>query len=284
MVRFFPFTLWHGKKDTGSTNIRVNQLIKYWDEADNYKYGEHPDVLIYQKVYWVEDWLFQEHFDGIQILDICDPDWLDNAYIKRTVDCMDAITVPTKRLQSFIQQLTDKPVKIIKDRFDIAELPKPKIHSGKAKRVVWFGYMHNADLLKNAIQSIEKLGLGLTIISDDDPIAYRWALNPEEFKKKYTFYKYNEETFYKRLQTCDICVLPKGFRPKDKFKSNNRTIKAYLAGLPVAKSIDELEKYMDSNNRIKDSEYNYKKAIKEYDVKLSIKEYKELIDEVKHNK
>ena len=78
--------------------------------------------------------------------------------------------------------------------------------------------------------------------------------------------------------------LPKGFRPKDKFKSNNRTIKAYLAGLPVAKSIDELEKYMDSNNRIKDSEYNHKKAIKEYDVKLSIKEYKELIDEVKHNK
>ena len=71
VVRFFPFTKFHGKKSAGSTNIRVNQVIKYWPEADNYKYGEKADVMIYQKVYWLPDWRYQEHFDGIQILDIC---------------------------------------------------------------------------------------------------------------------------------------------------------------------------------------------------------------------
>jgi len=61
-VRYFPFTKFHGKGQTGSTTIRVDNLIKYWKEADIYKYGEKPDVLIWQKVYWLPDWEFQKHY------------------------------------------------------------------------------------------------------------------------------------------------------------------------------------------------------------------------------
>jgi len=281
VVRFFDFTKFHGKKSAGSTNIRVNQVIKYWPEADNYKYGEKADVMIYQKVYWMPDWRYQEHFDGIQILDICDPDWLENSNVRRTIEYMDAVTCPTSSLQKFIQQLTDKPVVMIPDRFDISLIPKkPKVHKGPAKKLVWFGYSHNADLLAGAIPTIEKMGLELMVVSDDDPLPYRWAENEAEFKKNYRFYKYNEETIYDRLSENDICILPKGFRPKDRFKSNNKTIKAFLAGLPVARDIDTLEKYLPEDARNKASEYNYNKARVDYDVRKSVEQYKELINKL----
>jgi len=284
MVRFLTFENIHGKKNTGSTYIRVHQLLKYWKEAEIYKYGEHPEVMIFQKVYWTPDYHFMENLDSIKILDICDPDWLDNAYVKRTIDNMDAVTCPTKELKEFLQQLTDKPVKIVPDRFDLENVPKLKVHKNKKDlKAVWFGYSHNAEVLKPAIQVLEKHNISLTVISNDDPFAWRWALK-EDYKNKYKFIKYNEESIYERLQECDICILPHGNRPVDRFKSNNKTIKAFLAGLPVAKDIDQLEKYLDNNTRNIASKFNYEKAKEDYDVKKSIEEYKQLIETIKSNK
>ena len=286
-IRYFDFTKFHGKRQTGSTTIRVDQLIKYWPEAEKYKYGQKADVLIWQKVYWLPDWHFQEHYNGgLQILDICDPDWLDNAYIKRTIDCMDAVVVPTKPLQEFIQQMTDKPIVIIKDRFDLDKAPKePKQHEGKVKSAIWFGYSHNADLMQFAIRSLEARKIKLTVYSDNDPILWHYADSPEDFRKNlYQYRQYKETDFYNEMQKHDVCLMPKGFRPKDIFKSENRTVKAWLAGLPVAGNADELDALQDDKVRNKVVQLNYKKAIAEYDVVKSVKEYQELIDELKNNK
>ena len=57
-VAFQTFESFHGKKNIGSTNIRVHQLIKHWEEAELYKYGQNPDVMIFQKVYWLPDYRF----------------------------------------------------------------------------------------------------------------------------------------------------------------------------------------------------------------------------------
>lgn len=286
-IRFFDFNRFHGKRQTGSVTIRVNNLIKHWPEAKKYKYGEKADVLIWQKVYWLPDWHFQEHYNGgLQILDICDPDWLDNAYIKRTVDAMDAVVVPTKVMQDFIKQLTDKPVVIIKDRFDLSQAPtKPKKHEGKIKSAIWFGYSHNADLMQLAIRSLEQRKIKLTVYSNNDPILWHYADSPESFRKDlYTYRLYKEDDFYAEMQKHDVCLMPKGFRPKDVFKSENRTVKSWLAGLPTASNADELDKLQDDKVRNKVVQLNYKKAIAEYDVKLSVKEYQELINELKNNK
>lgn len=283
MVEFLTFEAFHGKKNTGSTNIRVHQLLKYWPEAREYKYGSNPEVLVFQKVYWLPDYRFMEHFKGIKVLDICDPDWLDNAYIKRTVNYMDAVVVPTKALKEFIEQLTDKPVKVIKDRFDVDKVPTMKLQTKpKQLKAVWFGYSHNAEVLgsSGAVRALEKLGMSLKIMSNDDPLAWRWAEDEEKVRQTYNFKKYKEETIYDELQCCDICILPKGNRPVDHFKSNNKTTKAFLASLPVARDLDQLEKYLDLDARNKSIEYNYNRTIKEYDVKLSVKEYKDLINEL----
>lgn len=283
-IRFFTFEAYHGKKNIGSTKIRVHNLIKYWSEADLYKYGENPDVLIFQKVYITYDYKFPQNFKGIKILDICDPDWKDSPdiFIKETLDAMDAVVTSSQALADYLQQMTDTPCRLIKDRFDLSEFPKPKVHKGRAKKAVWFGYAHNIDTMKFSVRSLARLGLDLIVISDHDPLAYKWS-GDKDYEEKYTYYKYNHP-IYKQLQEADICILPEGQRPFDYFKSDNKTVIAELCGLPVVKNLEELEIMLDPDARNKHVKENYEKLIKEYDCKNSVKKYKELIDEIRKTK
>jgi len=285
MIRFFTFSQFHNKRPpAGSTQIRVNQLIKYWPEAGLYKYGENPDVLIFQKVYLTQDYRFPIHFKGKKILDICDPDWTDGlSPIKETIDAMDAVTCPTEAMAEFLRQMTDKPVRVIKDRFDIDVLPEPKRHTGRAKTVVWFGYYHNSEVLRPALPLLKEHGLKLILISNDDPLAFRWPLAPEHrdyLKDNYQFIKYNEETIYHDLQKADIALLPIGNRPQDVFKSENKTVKAELAGLPVSQDPESLEKYLKGENRQAFVDKYYESVRDNYDVRKSVDEYKQLINEL----
>ena len=275
MIRFFTYSQFHGKTEpVGSDYIRSHQLIKYWPEAALYKYGENPEALIFQKVFMSQDYQFPKHFQGKKILDICDPMWLEGHAIVETVHVMDAVTCPTEALAEYMRQFHSNVV-VIKDRFDLEMIPKPKKHIQKAKTVVWFGYSHNADALRAAIPLIERLGLNLRIISNDDPIVNRWGMRPKD--AWYKFVKYEEATIYDELQKCDFAILPDGNRPEDRFKSNNKTIKAQLAGLPVAKTPEEVELYMDAKARQKWFDDNYAEIAREYDVRNSVNEMKELI-------
>lgn len=280
MVRFQTFEQFHNKKNVGSTKIRVHNLIKYWDDADLYKYGENPEVLIFQKVYMTQDYRMPKYFKGLKILDICDPDWLDGALIKETVDVMDGVVCPTENIAKFIRQLTDKPVKVIKDRFDLDKFTK-KEHEGKTTKVVWFGYMHNAEILKFTMPSLENRNLQLIVVSNQDPQAWGWVMeDPEKYKDKYTFYAWREQTAYKQIQEADICVLPKGGRPQDKFKSENKTTIARLLGLPVATNADELDALMTAEARIQEVDKWYDKTRMEFDCKKSVQEYQDFIKEL----
>jgi len=283
VVKFFDFALYHNKRPSpGSVKIRVDNLIKHWPEASKYSYGDDMDVMVFQKVYTTYDFKYINHLDRIKILDVCDPDWLQSPdiYIKETLDNVHAVVVPTKELQKLIAQMTNKPVRIIKDRFDLSEFPVPKKHTGELKTLVWFGYAHNAELLRHAIPSLEERNINLVIISNEDPACYRWANDPEAYYKRYTYIKYNQDTVYKDLQIGDACILPKGYRPEDRFKSENRSIIAGLCGLPVVQNTDDLEKYSQAKSRTDHINTIYDKLRTEYDCQLSVKEYKELIDEI----
>lgn len=277
MIRFFTMEQFHAKTQVGSTKIRVHNLLNNWPEASLYRYGDKPDVLIFQKVYANKDYKFPVTYPGKKILDICDPDWFDGVPIKETVDAMDAVVCPTEPLAEFIRQLTDKPVRVIKDRFDLKDFPTKKKHRGQAKSVVWFGYSHNATSLKLAVQSIERRGLKLTVIADQNPFAYKWAADPKKYEESYTFIKFDEDA-YQNIQRSDICVLPKMKRPQDKYKSENKTVIAQLLGLPVAVDADELDALMTAEARTRSIDTIYDKLKQEYDCRLSVKEYKELIE------
>ncbi len=286
VIRWLTFSAFHNKiPPTGSTHIRVNQLLKYWTDAGLYRYGENPDVLIFQKVYMAQDYQFPAHFENIKILDMCDADWTSGqSGIKETIDAVDAITVSSLGLQTFVKQLTDKLVIHIPDRFDISLLPKPKVHKDKAMTVVWFGYRHNCETLKPALNLINDLGLDLIVISDDDPMPWQWLPGEigDKFRyTKYQFIKYNEDNIYYDLQKADFAILPIGGRPIDPFKSNNRTIKAILAGLSVAHDAEQVRAFLAPEARIADLEDKYQSTLEEYDVKKSVEQYKQLIETLK---
>lgn len=278
MIRFFTYSQFHNKRPpVGSSLIRVKQLLKYWPEADLYTYGENPDVLIFQKVYSAPDYKFPQHFENLKILDVCDPSWFEGAPIKETIDAMDAVTVPTEALKDFISQMTDKPVVVIPDRFDIEMIPKkPKSHTKTARTVGWFGYVHNLEPFRPALPIIRELGLNLKIISNDNPHLPQVpnSIEPD----KYEFVKYDEETIYTELQKIDFMILPEGNRPEDKYKSNNRTIKSILTGLPVATTKEEVIEFMKPENRRKYIDEKYATIKEAYDVRKSVEQYKELID------
>lgn len=250
-----------------------------------YRYGDQADVMIYQKVYTTFDYKFQQHFKGIQILDVCDPDWKDSPdiFIKETLDAMDAVVVPTQTMQEFLEQLTDTPIVIIKDRFDLAEFPAPKVHKGELKTVVWFGYAHNAESLKYALPSIERRDLELLIIANEDPSAYRWANDSRNYDKKYKYVKFNHPDAYKEIQKADVCIMPANVRPLDIFKSENKTVQSWLLGLPVATTADELDTYITAESRNQAVKDVYGKMRAEYDCKNSIRDYKELIKQISEN-
>lgn len=281
-VRFFLFEKYHNKRNIGSSRIRAHNLIKYWPGAALYKYGENPDAMIYQKVYTTLDYKFQQSFGNIQILDICDPDFKDtpDVFIKETMDAMDAVVVPTESFREFLQQMTDTPVRVIKDRFDLEEFPKRKIHQGDAKTCVWFGYAHNAMTLKGAILSLEKRGINIVCVSNEDPMPFRWASKPDEYEKKCKWIKYTHPSAYEAIQLGDIAILPKPCRPFDRFKSENKAVIAQLLGIPVAENADELDALLEADARNKAIDSVYDKLKEQYDCKLSVKEYKELIKEI----
>lgn len=281
-IYFFTFEQFHAKRGVGSTRIRVENLIKYWPEAELYRYGVKPDVMIFQKVYGTFDYKLPLTIQVPKILDICDPDFKDtpDLFVKETMDAMDAVVVPTEPFQKLLQTMTDTPVHVIKDRFDLEEFPEPKTHKGRAKTVVWFGYSHNAESLKFAIQSLERRGLKLLVIADHDPTCYKWAAEPEKYKENYTYVKYEHPDVYYEIQKADIAVLPEGFRPLDKYKSENKSVIVRLLGIPIARDADDLDRLMEADARNKTIAQEYDKLKQDYDCKLSVKEYKALIDEI----
>ena len=56
-------------------------------------------MLIFQR-FCTPDYKFPEHFEGIKILDICDPDWVDGASIVETCNFMDNCPCSSEELLS----------------------------------------------------------------------------------------------------------------------------------------------------------------------------------------
>ena len=282
VVRWQTFEQYHNKKDIGSTRIRVHNLNKFWPESGLYRYGEKADVMIFQKVYCTYDYKLPAHYPGVRILDTCDPDWLQtpDIYIKETLDNVHAAVVPTESMRDYLQGMTDTPVRIIKDRFVIEDFPKPKVHNGELKTAVWFGYAHNAELLQSAIPSLEKRGISLIVIANDDPMLYRYANDSVAYQEKYQYIKFNQDTLYTDIQKADICIMPKGYRHEDRWKSENKTVIAQLCGLPVCQTAEQIDKLIQAEDRQKHIDPIYDIVKVEYDCRKSVQEYKDLIDEI----
>ena len=243
--------------------------------------GKEYPVELYQKVYWAGR---MKNSPAIKIVDICDSDWTrrpSKMYLNQILSHADAFTFPTEKyLDYFSAFFPDKPTMVIPDRMDLSLIKQVKKHEGKAKGVVWFGYSHNAGVLKQAIPTLKHMGLKLTIISDD----MRIFLGDLAEKNLFNFIKYNSETVYNDIvENGDIVLLPPhnvssgGLPYAAKFKSNNKTTTAWACGMPVATNAEQLEFFLEAEAREKEKNERLALVKEKYDIKLSVIDYLNLI-------
>lgn len=243
-----PFTYFLGKqKPVGSTFLRVDSLCLYSPNFEKWIHGKKYDNLIFQKAYWKE---MMELFEGPRILDLCDPDWLRKPLdIIKYSHLVHAITCSSMELTKLLEQyLPEKLVVHVPDRINPRFFPSPrKKHVGRAKDIVWFGYIKNAHETLNPLFSvIKEHKMDLKIISNEpysrqDDILY---LNP-------TFIKYDQKTAYERIKEADIVLNPKSSKAFFKYKSQNKNLISWKLGVPVAVSSYDVELLLDPEERNK---------------------------------
>ena len=278
-IGILTFEKYHGRRDVGSSRIRGHWLIKYWDEAELFKPGKKYKVCLYQKAYFVEH---AKAFSGIKILDLCDPEFLHWSYrTKQMLKEVDAVTTSTESLAEAIRKFTDKPVVYIPDRVDL-EFHKEtrRLHQGRAKWVVWFGYSAGFDMIKPVLHFLKKHNLNLIVISNklfNLPASYYDHIELKNLPWKL-------ETVNEDIVSADIVINPQSKKGKWKYKSNNKTITAWALGMPVANDVEELEKFLDGEERQKESQKKLQEVKELYDVKISVNEYQELISKIAKEK
>jgi len=264
----------------GSSRIRVRWLLPFWEEAEEFIIGKKYEILIFQKVYWLS---MMKKFTGIKIMDLADPDWLENKPVFEYIDMADGVVTSTQPLADYIKKLRPKAlVKCIPDRILLSEAkPVKKEHNRVLKTLVWYGYSQNAHYLYSTFDEIIKRGLELTIISNEPfnaPSSYKNNLKIHNIPWDY-------ETINKYIIDNDAVLMPDPVGDqKSRYKSNNKTIQAWSLGMPVIKVPEDLEKFLMQEDREKESKRVRKEIEDNWLVQKSVEEYREFILKVKERK
>lgn len=261
----------------GSSRIRMRWLLPFWEEAEEYGIAKQYEILIFQKVYWGA---MMDAFNGIKILDLCDPDWLENRPVFEFIDKVDAVTTSTEPLAEFVRKMRpNKLVKCIPDRVLLSEAPMlKKEHAKDLRKVAWFGYSGNAHYLIRTFDELIARDIEVTIISDspiEAPSSYRGKLKVHNIT-------YNEATLNKELLKADALLLPMPHGDeRAKYKSDNKTLHGWALGLPVIRMPEDFDLLATKEAREQASVENRKTVEEKYDTKYSVDEYRELIEEIK---
>ena len=272
-IGLYLFEQFHGRKGLGSSKIRGHWLAEKWDDAEIFIMGKKYDTIIYQKVYHIDH---AKLFKGLKILDLCDPDWLHWAYrTKEMIEEIDIITTSSENLKTAIEQMTDKPVFCIPDRINLESIENIKVHEGDAKSAVWFGYSDNFEVLDSVIPALKKYKLDLIVVSDG-----MYSVPSAFSSVNVTNYKWDENA-HNNIINGDIALNPQKTKGKWKFKSNNKTLLAWSLGLPVATNSEELELYINENERKNEIKKRSIELVEKWDIKYSVEELKSIIDKYK---
>ena len=270
------------KNSVGSSRIRMRWMLPYWEEAEEYIIGKKYFAMTFQKVYW-ESFKNEGDYKGIKILDLCDPDWLENQPVFEYIDWVDAVVTSTEALAEYVRKLRpSKLVRCIPDRVYLPEaIPVKKKHEGSLKKVVWFGYSHNFHYLFPAFDELMKRGIELTIISNSEcdlPLTYRNHL-------KINNIPYSYETINKEIVKNDAVLMLDSTRDeRGKYKSNNKTLQAWSLRMPVIKLPEDLDRFMSAEAREEEANLRRKEIEEKWDIKFSVDEYRVLINELKSKK
>ena len=277
-IGILPFSHFEGaNKIVGSSFLRAEGVANNADDFEIWRQGRKYDGLIFQKVYWKE---MMQLFKGPKILDLCDPDWLNGSVnIIEIGDLVDAITCSSEPLTIAVKKFFPGKVVIhVPDRLDFNVYPPAKQqHNEVVKKVVWFGFMPNAnETLLQFSDVIKEYNLELTIIADR-PYSREDAI----YELQPTYVQFKRDTAYTVIQDHDVVLNPRSAKVSFKYKSNNKSVISWKLGLPVAATADQLVRFFELDERIKEVEKKQLLVTQQYNIVDSIDQYRSIMEEIK---
>ena len=108
--------------------------------------------------------------------------------------------------------------------------------------------------------------IALILLTPYDSCSSADILSEEKAPVHERFTKWQLETVNREIIKSDFVVMPGSTDPNSRFKSNNKTVNAWLLGMPVATSIEEFERFLDPIERQKEADEKYKFAVENYEL------------------
>ena len=243
-------------KNSASDRIRAKLIadeiegMEIYDENINY----HNVIFHYHDDKGLKRLRELAVYGGIAIFDICDYNWENNEAVLQFAKKVDHITVASEPLKDKLKEDgVDTPITVIGDGHNVEDRRK-KWHKDKVKKIVWFGYSDNQHILDDYYEFLEEHNIKLRIIAEHN------------INRKLEFVEWDVDTYYDLINECDIALLPKN----GIYKTNNKDVTAWLCGLPVAKTKEELLKLLSKEERLK---YLYKIDYREFNIYNNAKKY-----------
>lgn len=210
-----------------SWSAALPDRIKMWQP------GERYSALILQKADY-------QPVEPVPLAyDLCDLD-VRPATLDLLRRCR-AVSVCTGALRSFYQPLLGEvPVLLIDDVVPdgLARPVAPAAPASEVRKLIWFGYRHNAAILEPWTPLLKRAGVTLTCVSN---LPIEWADETIPFESL--------EQVVELFQSFDAALLPDYHDPltralsdgwKYQYKSLNKTYLALQCGLPVISLPDRL--------------------------------------------
>jgi hypothetical protein len=266
----------------GSSRIRGRWLWENWkaeypeDECERYVIGKKYDAMIFQKVYWKP---MLKAYEGIKIIDLCDPDWLEGRDVMEYVSMCDYCTTSTEPLAEYIRKFVKTPVKCIPDRVELKEHTPRGEHIGRAKKIAWFGYSHNTHYLHQTLEALKEYALELHVISNQafqSPVGIGF--------NNIVNHNYSYPNVHDLIKTCDLYLSPERMDAKGIYKSSNKELTAMALGVPVVRTQDDLERLLDADERNKQVTSDLQEVGEKWDIKYSVRELKGILSEIESKK
>lgn len=242
-VLFIPCTLDGLPKHTGSRLWRCEWVARHWPGAAVYdgtqRFTDYQ-LFVFQKAYLgqaAQSLIFRlarlrDAGKAIKLVfDLCDPDFLDDTHRERLLavlplfDCATATTMPlVDWLGAYL------PAYHVPDGVDLAAVTvQREFVATDTPTLVWMGYQRNTGALQAIAPVMVELGVQGDIVAVDKPVPL--------------------ENFLAQMIQYDILLNPRPEQSAHRYKSDNKTLLAWAAGVAVARDGAELARLLDNSDR-----------------------------------